>query len=166
MSDDVEDTDSGTYPPEIQAALDGAPWEVERYEVGECESTVRGVTTHPWEGQGVWLAPFEAPVALIEAGTGLSSGKAERVADGFPSLREGLACVVYAHDLRDAATGELYPQIWHDAAAVLAWPSSLLFHVWSIAVSGEAPDARPKGSSRGRGGTSTRSSGARSRSKS
>lgn len=149
-------------PEVVRAALDAVPWEAERYSCDDCES--RG--GHPWEGQSVWLAPFEAPISLMEAGTGLASGNAERVADGFPSLRAGIARMVVAHDLCDPATGEPYPPVWHDEAAVLAWPASLLFYVWNLAVSGEPPSARPKGSSRGRAGTAGRRSGARSASSS
>lgn len=163
-TDEYQDTEQDTdaedgLPAVVADALDAVPWEAERYPLGGCTSTVRGVDRHPWEGQSVWLAPFEAPMGLLEAGTGLSSGSGSRVAESFPALRDGLARVVVAHDAVDEATGELYPQVWQNADGALAWPSSLLFYVWSLIVSGEPPDARPKGPSRGRAGTSTRRRG-------
>jgi hypothetical protein len=158
-------TDNADDLPDVVAdALDSVPWEAERYDVGACASTGRSGESHPWEGMSVWLTPFEAPMGLLEAGTGLSSGDNASVASGFPRLRGGLAEVVVAHDLRNPSTGELYQQVWHNPDALLAWPSSLLFHVWSLAVSGEPADARPKGSQRTRGGSSTRRPGGKGRS--
>src|SRR3990167_6929901 len=106
-------------PEVVRAALDAVPWEAERYSCDDCES--RG--GHPWEGQSVWLAPLGGAVLLLEGGGGVGGGGGQ-------------------------GGGEPYPPVWHDEAAVLAWPASLLFYVWNLAVSGEPPSARPKGSSR------------------
>lgn len=146
--------------PEVLDALD-LPWEPERFDMDGCSITLRnGEEVYPFEGQSVWLSPY-TPASLVEAGMGFTSTGGDRMSDAFARLRKGLASVVAAHDLVDPNTGEPYAQWWHDPVALEDAPSPVLFYVWSLAVSGEPPTERPKGSASGSRGKSTRASTAR-----
>jgi len=148
---------------------DGAPdvpFDPEYYPLDDCAITRRdGGEEYPFEGMGVWLSPYEAGCGMIEGATGFASGKSERVANAFPALRAGLAEAVVWHNLGNPATGAPYPQVWGDPDGALAWPSTVVFHVWSLVVNGEPPTARPKGSPRGgRGRTTPATTGRKRRS--
>lgn len=137
------------------------PWEPERYDMDGCGITLRdGSDVYPFEGQSVWLSPY-TPTSLTEAGMGFTASGSDRMADSFAMLRRGLSKVVAYHDLTDPNTGEPFEQWWQNADALDDVPSPVLFYVWNLAVTGEPPDARPKGSSRGSRGTSTRNTTAR-----
>ena len=163
MTDDIEETTTPkrkAVTPEILDELD-LPWEPERYDMVGCAVPRRdGSEDFPFDGMSVWLSPY-TPASLTEAGSGFTASGGNRMADAFVRLRKGLSQVVAAHDLMDPNTGELYPQWWHDPEALEDVPSQVLFYVWSLAISGEPPEDRPKGSSRGRRGTSTRATTAR-----
>lgn len=150
--------------PDALAEMD-LPWEPERYAMDGCAITLRdGSEEYPFEGQSVWLSPY-TPASLQEAGMEFMSGDNAKQADAFGRLRKGLAQVVVYHDIVDPNTGEPYRQWWHDAEAITDAPSNMVFYVWTLAISGEPADERPKGSTRGSGGTRTkRSTATRSRS--
>jgi len=146
--------------PDALAEMD-LPWEPERYDMDRCAITLRdGSTEHPFEGQSVWLSPY-TPASLTEAGMGFAASGGDRMAASFERLRQGLAQVVAYHDLVDPATGEPYDQWWHEPEALTDAPSEVLFYVWNLALTGEPADERPKGSTSGSRGTSTRRSTAR-----
>lgn len=137
------------------------PYEPERYDMSGCAVPLRGgAEEFPYEGQSVWLSPY-TPASLTEAGAGFTATGGDRMSGAFKRLRKGLSQVVCAHDLVDPNTGQEYPQWWGDPEALEDVPSQVLFYVWSLAISGEPPDERPKGSRRGSRGSSTRRSTAR-----
>lgn len=134
------------------------PFDPDYYALDDCGLSRRGGDTeYPYTGAGVWLSPYEAGVGMIEGATGFTSSNADRVAGAFPALRAGLADSVVYIDAINPVTGTTYPQVWKNPDGALAWPSTLLFYVWSLVVNGEPPDARPKESRRGSRGTRTRS---------
>jgi len=164
MTDEYDETEATpkrkVTRPAVLDELD-LPWEPERYAMDGCAVPRRdGSEDFPYAGQSVWLSPY-TPASLTEAGSGFTASGGDRMADAFVRLRKGLSQVVAAHDLVDPNTGDEYPQWWRDPEALEDVPSQVLFYVWSLAISGEPPDARPKGSTSGSRGKSTRSSTAR-----
>jgi len=166
MADEYEIAEAETPKPKRVKVPDeildmDLPFDPERYDMSDCILETRaGDETTPFEDQSVWLTPY-TPTSVTEAGTGFAASSADMMAVSFERLRRGLSQVVVYHDLTDPNTGEPLPQWWRDPDAVEEAPSPVLFYAWSLAVSGEPPTARPKGSKRGRRGTSTRSSTAR-----
>lgn len=166
MTDEYEIAEEATPKPKARKTPDAItemdlPWEADRYDVGDCALARRdGTEEYPFEGMSVWLSPY-TPSSLNEAGMQFTASGGNRMGDAFRQLREGLAKVVVYHDIVDPSEAEPYAQWWHNPDAMLDAPSQLLFHVWSLVITGEAPGERPKGSPRGRGGTSTRASTAR-----
>lgn len=118
----------------------------------------RGEETRPFAGQGVWLTPYVSST-ILEAAGALSTSDAATQAQGFADLRWAVAESVLRHNLTNPNTGEPMPQFWGDPDAVRL-PAQALVHLFRLIVSGEAPSARPKGSSRGPSGTTTPKSSA------
>ena len=170
MSDEYEVAEEVLTKPKRRALPDALsemdlPWEPERYDMDGCAITLRdGSEVYPFEGQSVWLSPY-TPASLTEAGMGFAASGGDRMAESFERLRKGLSQVVVYHDLVDPNTGETFAQWWHAPEAITDAPSPVLFYAWNLAISGEPAEERPKGSTRGSGGTRTkRSTATRSRS--
>lgn len=120
----------------------------------ECELTDRrGETSRPFAGQGVWLTPYVSASILEAAGT-VTGGSVAEVGRGITELRHAIAESVIRHNLTDPFTGADIPQFWGEPDNV-ALPAAALFFLYQLIVTGEAPAARPKGSSNGHVGTTT-----------
>lgn len=139
-------------------SLDGLPFGTESYDMSACPVETRGRTSYPYEGAAVWLAEIPTPMSITEGATGLSSKDGRLQSEGLAKCRQGIAHVVVGHTMTDPATGEYYPQFWGNADAVSALPAEAVFYIISYITTGEAPEDRPNGSTRGRPGTSTRRS--------
>lgn len=143
---------------ELPFNLADFPFQTERYDMSSCAVETRGKTTYPYEGAAVWLAEIPTPMCITEGAAGLSSRDGRLQSEGLAKCRQGVAQLVAGHTLLDPATGEYYPQVWGNADAVGLWPAEAIFHVISLITTGEAPEDRPNGSTRGPRGTSTRKS--------
>lgn len=128
--------------------------DLERYPLdGYTRKRRDGSEDNPHRGRSVWLLP-DTPSTLISAGAAFGAldkdGTASR--EGFHKMIAGLSQVVAGHDLPE------YAQWYDNPDAVELAPSGLLTYVFAIVMNGEAPEDRPNASSRGRSGSTIRSS--------
>lgn len=149
---------------DLPFSFDDFPFDLEEFPMDDASVEGRdGGKTYPYVGASVWLAPFQAPLSLVEGGAA-TRGNPEAQARALPMLREGISQCVAGHTLIDPRTGEYYPQFWRNPDALLALPSETMYDLISLIMNGELSESRKKDVSSGRAGTTTRrSTGRRTR---
>lgn len=138
--------------------------ELERYPLGGCERKRRGgAIDYPYEGCSVWLTP-NTPIGLITGALGLGVMQANEDAvageRGFDQICQALSECVAGLDIPAA------PTVWGNPAGLRSLPSELLGYIMNIANTGEVPEDRPNASTRGRNGSITPRSTAKTRTES
>lgn len=169
-TDDIDDTTTkATHVMRVEPSGDGDlpfsfddfDFDLEEFLLDDASVEGRnGVKTYPYVGMSVWLAPFQAPMSLVEGGAA-ARGNAESAAKALPLIRDGISQCVAGHNIIDPRTGEYYPQFWRNPDALLGVPVETMYDLVSLIMNGELSETRKKESSNGRAGTTTRRSTAR-----
>lgn len=160
-TDDVEEQDRPRIVgggSDLPFSFDDFDFDLEEFAMDDATVEGRGgAKMHPWVGMSVWLAPFQAPLSLVEGGAA-TRGDAASQARAMPMLRDGLSLCIAGHNLIDPRTGEYFPQFWRNPDALLGLPAETIYDLLSLVMNGELSETRKKGSLNGRGGTTTRRS--------